>query len=439
MYIDLSNIYNSSKFTNTSDMFLTIPITMVAKLYATADGADTVIPINNTSNIKLSNLLSLKSNFCNLIHKADLTLNGKIIEQQQDFLNKFVEFKMLSEMNETDLSQYGYSLGMSKLDNPKSVRYIKTSNNANYRCNGNGITNNVFYYPYTNTKTNIDVFGEYGKNSYSKNNALKNRLNRYRDFVNNKGDSWDGLYELQNKQSLNEETNPYVEFVNNNIVYNDVCVVRLSDLFDSLNQMGLVKKLDGVLRLYLNTGSCVVDVSKSGELNPGTVNMVYSFNGLNSNFSYTLPYTVNYLNNDLPVTCTSIISGLFVSKSVNSSNLNSNNKNLTIEGGLGTNNIQSVRVYYSLIELNYLANEQYINKFRQKEVVYRTIQNINESNISSGSNFSKLLYSGITNAVGLLMLPYISKSDNLFNPLKINLFSSPFDTNFSHPLSITNI
>ena len=63
---DLGQIYNSSKFTDTSDLFVVLPITMVAAYATTSTGA-IVAPLAGSSN-----LCSIKTNFVNLIHQADL-------------------------------------------------------------------------------------------------------------------------------------------------------------------------------------------------------------------------------------------------------------------------------------------------------------------------------------------------------------------------------
>ncbi len=62
---DLGQIYNSQKFTDINDLFCVLPITMVAA-YAESNG--TVL----TPHPGASNLCSIKTNFVNLIHQADL-------------------------------------------------------------------------------------------------------------------------------------------------------------------------------------------------------------------------------------------------------------------------------------------------------------------------------------------------------------------------------
>ena len=76
---DLGQIYNSQTFTNTDDLFFVLPVTMVAAYYT---GAVYVAPVNGNFS-----LLSMKTNFINLIHQADLQINGKTIESTQPFIN----------------------------------------------------------------------------------------------------------------------------------------------------------------------------------------------------------------------------------------------------------------------------------------------------------------------------------------------------------------
>ena len=86
---DLGQIYNSQKFTNTNDLFMVVPVTMVAA-YSTANNGATIAPTTGSIN-----LLSLKSNFIHLIHQADLQINGKTVESTQPFINIAKHFQML--------------------------------------------------------------------------------------------------------------------------------------------------------------------------------------------------------------------------------------------------------------------------------------------------------------------------------------------------------
>jgi hypothetical protein len=69
---DLGQIYNSQKFTEISESFAVFPIAMVAG-YSNGTGV-----VNPTANSQA--LCTIKSNLLNLIHQADITVNGKSIE-----------------------------------------------------------------------------------------------------------------------------------------------------------------------------------------------------------------------------------------------------------------------------------------------------------------------------------------------------------------------
>ena len=96
---DLGQIYNSSTFTDTNDLTLAIPVTMVAGF---ANANATLTPTANNSAVAL---LALKNNFINLIHQGDLVVQGKTIESTQPFINVARNFQMLSEMSINDLRQ----------------------------------------------------------------------------------------------------------------------------------------------------------------------------------------------------------------------------------------------------------------------------------------------------------------------------------------------
>jgi hypothetical protein len=69
---DLGQIYNSKKFTETSELFAMLPIAMVAGF---STGTALVAPTERSQA-----LCTIKSDFLNLFHQADITVNGKPIE-----------------------------------------------------------------------------------------------------------------------------------------------------------------------------------------------------------------------------------------------------------------------------------------------------------------------------------------------------------------------
>ena len=67
---DLSSIYNSTGFSDASDMFLTIPIVMSA-VYSNGATGQVAPPVDGFSRV------SLKSNFAHLVHQIEVVANGK--------------------------------------------------------------------------------------------------------------------------------------------------------------------------------------------------------------------------------------------------------------------------------------------------------------------------------------------------------------------------
>jgi hypothetical protein len=69
---DLGQIYNSQKFTETSELFAVLPIAMVAGF---SNGSAALAPGASSQA-----LCTIKSNFLNLIHQCDVVVNGLSIE-----------------------------------------------------------------------------------------------------------------------------------------------------------------------------------------------------------------------------------------------------------------------------------------------------------------------------------------------------------------------
>ncbi len=58
----------------------------------------------------------------------------------------------------------------------------------------------------------------------------------------------------------------------NLMIWHDYAVIKLNYLFESLNEIGLVKRVDAQLRLWFNTGTVNVIVA-----NPDAANTAYHF------------------------------------------------------------------------------------------------------------------------------------------------------------------
>ena len=60
---------------------------------------------------------------------------------------------------------------------------------------------------------------------------------------------------------MNNEFKGQYSVVNNIMTWSDIAVIKVGDIFDSMKQLGMLKKFDGILRLYLNLGSVQIAVT----------------------------------------------------------------------------------------------------------------------------------------------------------------------------------
>ena len=429
---DLSSIYNSSKFVDTNDLFCVIPITMIAA-FSTNVAGTLVLP--SAGNV---NLLSMKNNFINLIHQADLSINGKTAEDVQPFVNIAKHFQMLSEMSAGDLKTVGYSIGISEPDNWKSKMYNGSTTAVVTTKSGNGMTNNRPFVPqgtYYGGKDNATpTVTQYER---CVNTGIQQRLGRY---VDTSANSANGFYGgsaafISDLVNLNQDFTPTYEVLNTHyMTWKDYAVIKLSTLFESLSSIGLTRKADIFLRLYINTGTVNVTVSGANSTTPG-----YSITSGNNSFSATCPFTVNYLNDTsanggITTGTVNITAGLYINKPPATT---FNGINLANSGA--NHSLAACRIYYSQITIQPALAEEYILANRAKKCIYRTSLTNQYTGITSGGNFNQLISSGIVHPTGILIVPYVSSSQPF--GLGDAAYKSPFDTfpADGHPISLTNL
>lgn len=400
---DLSSLYNSSKWTNTNDMFITIPIVMVCAS-SVAGAAPTLPPP-----VAAWALQCLKSGYHNLIHQADLQVDGKTIHETQPFLGTFTGIKLLSELSQNDLKSFGSTIGFSDvLDTTSSAIY----NAATITANGNGFTNNNAF----GSSTQTTLTGSAGNQNFGVcNEAINKRVLKVVD-TSKVGQS--NIIGIVTGEQLRTEFKSTYEVVNTNYgVVTDLAIIRLKDIFDAMGSIGIVKRFNGVLRLYINTGALYLTCAPGATPN-------YSYTVSNSTFNNTCPFTINNLNTDatlgIRAAQTQISAGLFIGKALNT-NLNGVN--------LGASNAQhkmlSCRLYYSSIVMEPEKALAY-SRASAKNVVYKDYYFNQITGVGNGTTYSQLVQSGITNPYALILVPYIAST--VAGQGNGGQFQSPFDT-----------
>ena len=297
---DLGQIYNSNKYIDSSDLYIVIPITMVAA-YRTNNA--TVAPGTSSSA-----LCSIKTNFLNLIHQCDLQINGKTIESTTSFINIARHFQLISEMSTNDLQNLGPTLGFSPngLDNVKSMKYTTAAAAAGTAaCPGYGMSNNRIVGSPENQQALNAV-----QNAGVANGALQYKAGRYIDT--NSQDN--AMTTIVSAAQMGIEFRPYYVRSGHYMIWYDYAVIKVGHLFESINKIGLVKRLDASVRIWVNTGTVNVAVAQ-----PNSTDLNYSLTTANNTFSNTCPLMISWLGNTeanggVPATTTGIVAGLYINK-----------------------------------------------------------------------------------------------------------------------------
>jgi hypothetical protein len=393
-------------------MFIVIPITMVA---AFSTGSALVNPLPGSSA-----LCSLKSNFLNLIHQADISVQGKTLESTQPYINVCKHFQLISEMSENDLKTLGHSIGMSPvLDNPRAARYNPVQAGAATH-SGNGLCNNR---PFSSVSEYQTASAAATTINNIANPAIQHKLSRYVDtsmsLVQN------GIYGLGNTlmtpTNLANEFRPYYETKSGYMIWYDFGVIKLNHLFESMDHIGLTQKLDASLRLWLNTGTVNVTVGSAGT----PANMSYSITPANNTFSNTCPLLVNYEpdNRIVPTTCAAIVAGVYVAKPPVT-----NFATINLQNSAASHPLQNCRLYYSQIQMEPQHAITYNNANKNKKVIYRTFVTNNYPATPAGGSFNQLINSGIVHPTGVLIVPFLGAVTGTNGGLGDAQWKSCFDT-----------
>lgn len=432
--IDLSSLFSASKHTNTNDMFICIPLTLVSCCTA---GATTPAP--NSFPLSGWALQSLKSGYHNLLHSADLQINGITVADTQPHLGLFTHIRLLSELSQNDLQSIGTSIGFSSvLDSYQSQKW-GGAGGAN--TTGNGLTNNIVFGESTQATANqLQTSGVC-------NNAINERVLKTIDTTKDRntatasnivGNLVSGTQLRSDYKSVFESTNTK-RF---GVVY-DVAIIRLKDIFDCMGNIGIIRRFGAgsMLRLYVNTG--VLQVGCTGN----ATNNAYTFNVINSTFNNACPFTINHLGlneagGGIIAGITQITAGLFIGKALPTSPIN------LFDSG-ASHPMTSVRLYYSTIVLEPEKARSYSIQNQSKRVVYKNYYFNQINGVDPGATFSQLIQSGIKNTYALIIVPFVSSKFTStaypgtgaepFGGQSGYQWQSPFDTSIGSPCILSQL
>lgn len=443
---DLSSIFNSSRWVDTNDLVMVIPVVMVAA-YAAANGIAVAPTVTTASQV---GLMTMKNNSLNLIHQVDIQINGKTINQLQPFTHMLKNFEMLSTMTPNDLQVFGATYGMADvLDNPNSIRFRATNPatgdgiGANSFGNGSGYTNNVPYLDGSASFASGETQNVAGGplNYRTSNTALAQRINSYADltqptlgaavFGANAGN-------IMNLARLQEELKPYHTLIGGFMVWVDYAYIRIGHLCDSIRKIGLVKKFDCVVKCYVNTGSLAVTYSGATD----ATTLFGDINASSTTFSNACPFTLNFgCGLGAPGTAVQLAAGLFIGRVPVTSVTVGGNTAINLGLSNAQSPITSCRMMYSSIEIDKKREIEYVESNRSKTVIHRNFISNQINNIGINASYSALIQSGVSNVVAVVMIPFLSNA-NTATFIPVNSppqWGNPYDAGTGFCGSLTNL
>ena len=394
---DLSNIYRSDGYSDVSDYYCVIPTCMVACTVTNA-GVTLAVPTAGYA------LCSLKNNYQNLIHSIEMTLNGKTIHDHQSFLNIYSNFKMLSSMTPSDLKSNNTNFGMAaELDNHRSMEFLTTAvTAATTGVGGFGITNNN---PFDTAASMLQTIKQ---NDGKGNPALLQRINRTVDTTANS--SFNNLFgagRIMTEDQLKAEYKPHYTVTTDGkfMYWFDYAIINLKYIVDAIAKIGLVKKAELKLKMYINTGAVSVKV-----YDPNLTTTAYG--ATTTTFANTCPLTVNLINNTsalggFAATTDTIIAGLYISKPPSSF---TGGSALSVAITSVSSPLTQCLLYHSNIKLDNAADTEYANSNRAKKIVYEKILYANSTGVTIGGQIDKIITSSIKNPIAVVIIPFLAKN-----------------------------
>jgi hypothetical protein len=275
------------------------------------------------------------------------------------------------------------------------------------------------------------------------NAANQYKIGRYVDLANTTGSGVYGSSGLITSIQLNSEFGPYYQVSGGYMYWHDYVVIKLNYFFESLNKIGLVQRFDAQRRLWINTGTVNVVVST-----PDATNCGYNLAPANKTFSNTCPILLNHhaggTNAGLvPAGVTQIVAGLYIARPPTTSFAGINLASYVIAHPL-----PNCRLYYSQVIVDPQKSIDYVQRNRNKKVIYRSFVTNSYNNITSNiiviiltsrTLFNALVHSGIVHPTAVLICPFIGSETN--TGFGNSQWKSPIDTCPATlvPLSLINL
>jgi len=351
IYFQLSNIYNLNKYYDWSNALLILPVVIEV--------------VSNKDLLTTGEIVALKNNL-HLINSMVMSVNQKIVHQTTNNINEYLNFVKLSEITKNTLEGYEYLNFI-----PEDSNLLKTKYAFGY--DGSGIPNKLI-----NNIANFDSF--------------KSKTDKMEGV---------GVATYGNQFLKNGVKSQYIDNVDRNTTlkhsYEYICYIKLSDISDFFKEVGMAKLFVDQLTLHMNMGkssfkyTAAVAGGNLSSINADT--LIPTFNATEESNLYQFNTCPFYVNNTGAL--------LSVPSAINDT--------ISFEIKLSNSMKKNCEIYIPGFELMPEIENSFIStplrEFYFKDVYQTFIQSID-----ANSNFSLKLNNAISNALGVLIIPYIASN-----------------------------
>ncbi len=190
--------------------------------------------------------------------------------------------------------------------------------------------------------------------------------------------------------NLKSELKPFYTTSGNYMYWFDYGIINLKYIIDAIAKIGLVKKADMRLRMYVNVGAVQITVNT-----PDTTTTTYK--SFTSSFSNTCPFTVNHISGDdaaggFNTGAVLLTAGLYLAKPPTS--FSAGGVSVAITSQVNSP-MSACQIYYSNVKLDLTSESEYINANRAKQIIYEKIYFSSVNNIAPTNIVDKTITSSL--------------------------------------------
>jgi len=380
MQFDLKNFSSQSQWVDLKQAYVEFPI----KVYASVTSA-------GTGNAIATNLLTtIKNGFHHFISGAQLILNGQTIQSLQPYENVATSQRIYSKWSKDTLTKYGKSCGLA-LDDMTADSVATLA--------GNNSLNNCAYATVANSVIGFDCVAN---NAVLHNDGVASRITLTNPDITTSTTLRNNILSASSIKTAGlANTGVVAAGATTGVIYSQ-CVmgtVRLCDIFD-INELPMVKNLNGFLTLNLNTSTTALTGAGAGSTLANTTAVSYNI---------TAGQTNPILINRSALTYSSSGSAtITITAQVNGSTDN-------LVGNAGP-----LLTAARMIVPAYQANPKTDMALSNSSKMFATLEKIvNPFTVASGSSITYNVTSGVPNAKSLVLLPMLQNlgaTANLTNP-----------------------